>query len=55
MIAEIDTIPMPMIAVQTYALDLGDPFGFETDTVDFIASELQISTREVEKIFDKWR
>jgi hypothetical protein len=34
------------------AAELGDPAGFEFDTVDYIASELQISTDEVEAVLN---
>lgn len=35
------------------AHELGDPGGFEFDTVDYIASELQISVAEVEAVLDQ--
>jgi|694.fasta_scaffold107674_3 hypothetical protein len=31
---------------------LGDPFGFAGETIDYIASELQISEDEVREEFD---
>lgn len=32
---------------------MGDPYGFGSDTADYIAGELQISTDEVVEVFDK--
>ena len=40
------------IEVQEMAHQLGDDFGFEQETIDYIASELQISTEEVEEILN---
>ena len=39
--------------VQELARQIGDPYGFESETVDYIASELQISTDEVLEIFEE--
>ena len=33
------------------AAELGDPFGQEVDTVEYIAMELQISAEEVFEVF----
>ena len=38
----------------TLALEMGDPYGFGSDTADYIACELQISTDEVVEVFDKY-
>ncbi len=38
--------------IQSMAHDLGDDFGFEDSTVEYIASELQISFDEVREILD---
>jgi len=39
-------------AILAIAQLLGDPYGFEMDTVDYIASELQISTDEVQEVLN---
>ena len=39
--------------VQEMAHQLGDDFGFEDSTVEYIASELQISMDEVREILDE--
>ncbi len=41
------------ITVQEMAQHLGDDFGFEDSTVEYIASELQISMDEVREILDE--
>lgn len=41
------------ITVQEMAHQLGDDFGFEDSTVEYIASELQISMDEVREILDE--
>ncbi len=41
------------ITVQEMAHQLGDDFGFEDSTVEYIASELQISIDEVREILDE--
>jgi|694.fasta_scaffold17068_10 hypothetical protein len=38
----------------TLAQEMGDPYGFGSDTADYIACELQISTDEVVEVFDKY-
>ena len=40
------------ITVQEMAHQLGDDYGFEDSTVEYIASELQISLDEVREILD---
>lgn len=35
------------------AEELGDSGGFEPETIDYIASELQISYEEVSEVFEK--
>jgi hypothetical protein len=34
------------------AEQLGDPYGFELETVDYIAGEFQISIQDVQAVFD---
>ena len=38
------------IQIMSMAHDMGDDFGFEDETVDYIASELQISKDEVRQV-----
>jgi hypothetical protein len=38
--------------IMEMAEQLGDPYGFELETVDYIAGEFQISTQEVQAVFD---
>jgi energy-converting hydrogenase A subunit M len=39
--------------VLTLAKQLGDPYGQEVDTVDYIATELQVSIEEVFGVFEE--
>ena len=40
------------LQIQTMAHDMGDDFGFEDSTVEYIASELQVSVDEVRAVLD---
>jgi hypothetical protein len=40
------------LQIQTMAHELGDDFGFEDSTVEYIASELQLSEDEVRAVLD---
>jgi hypothetical protein len=40
------------LQIQTMAHDMGDDFGFEDATVEYIASELQISQDDVREVLD---
>jgi DNA-directed RNA polymerase sigma subunit (sigma70/sigma32) len=48
-----DAIKNLAITVQEMAHQLGDDFGFEDSTVEYIASEMQISMDEVREILDE--
>lgn len=40
------------ISIMEMAQQIGDPYGFENETVDYIAGELQISVDEVQAVLD---
>lgn len=40
------------ISIMEMAEQIGDPYGFETETADYIATELQISVDEVQAFLD---
>ena len=40
------------IGIAEMAEQIGDPYGFETETADYIATELQISIDEVQAFLD---
>ena len=40
------------IGILEMAEQIGDPYGFETETADYIATELQISIDEVQAFLD---
>ena len=42
-----------VIDIQSMAHDMGDDYGFEDSTVEYIASEFQISTAEVREILSE--
>ncbi len=41
------------ITITEMARQLGDPYGFENYTVEYIAMELQISTDDVNEVLNK--
>lgn len=41
-----------VISIMEMAEQIGDPYGFENETVDYIATELQISVDEVQSVLD---
>jgi hypothetical protein len=53
-IGEIDMGKMKdlTISIAEMAEQIGDPYGFETETADYIATELQISVDEVQAFLD---
>lgn len=40
------------IGIMEMAEQIGDPYGFETETADYIATEFQISIDEVQAVLD---
>lgn len=40
------------IGIIEMARQIGDPYGFENETIDYIASEFQISIDEVQAVLD---
>lgn len=40
------------ITIAEMAEQIGDPYGFENETADYIATELQISVHEVQAFLD---